>query len=43
MEMGRVVPTIDSESVTCLYHREKPFEFFHLGCRKKLTLEELGP
>ena len=32
-------PTLD----TRLHHPEKPFEFYHLAHRKKLTPEDLGP
>jgi hypothetical protein len=28
---------------TLLHHPKKPFEFYHLAYRKKLTREESGP
>ena len=38
-EVKAAIPT----SYTQLHHRKKPFEFYHLGCRKKLTPHALGP
>jgi len=39
----QLLPTSDSASDRHLHHRKKPFEFYHLAYRKKLTSEELPP
>ena len=41
--IGCGVMTVIPTSQTHLHHPEKPFEFYYLGCRKKLTPGALGP
>ena len=37
------LPTSNSHSDAHPHYPEKPFEFYHLDCRKKLTPQELTP
>jgi hypothetical protein len=43
IERKHDLPTTDARSDTHLHHRKKPFEFYHLAYRKKLTAKELAP
>ena len=39
----QLLPTSDSTADRYLHHPKKPFEFYHLAYRKKLTSVELAP
>ena len=41
--IGCGLPTSNSHSDTDPHHPEKPFEFYHLDCRKKLTPADHTP